>query len=148
MDQSFTFFHWSLLEQLRSGKLQVSQVNEDQIRCLIYNILPQGRTVLHLLQENSAVLDALYSVCHKYNDQKKKLVARMHIPFVVNFEGRSPLDMLVEKNDVRNVDKVLYNLQPYGVDHHSREIQDRFSYFVENKLPSLNQYLTSRVIQT
>ena len=46
----------------------------------------------------------------------------MHIPFVQNFDMQSPLTLLVQKNDVRNVDKVLYNLQPYGIDHHSREI--------------------------
>lgn len=34
----------------------------------------------------------------------------MHLPFVQNFDKKSPLDLLVDKNDVRNVDKVLYNL--------------------------------------
>jgi len=44
------------------------------------------------------------------------------------------------------MDKMLLNLSPYGVDHHSREIKHLFPIFIGNRLPSLNTYLTSRVI--
>jgi hypothetical protein len=46
------------------------------------------------------------------------------------------------------MDNMLYNLTPYGLDHHSREIKHLFSIFIRNRLPSLNDYLTSRVIQS
>jgi hypothetical protein len=52
------------------------------------------------------------------------------------------------KKDIRNLDRMLLNLSPYGLDHHSREIAHLFPVFVENVLPSLNTYLQSRVIQT
>jgi hypothetical protein len=58
------------------------------------------------------------------------------------------MDLLYDKNDVRNMDKLLENLAPYGADHHSREIQSRFNTFINNGLPSLNDYLKSRIIQT
>ena len=46
------------------------------------------------------------------------------------------------------MDKMLYNLSPYGADHHSRELHHLVNIFIENGLPSLNIYLKSRVIQT
>ncbi len=58
------------------------------------------------------------------------------------------MDLLAQKSDMRNMDKMLLNLSPYGPDHHSREIQHLMSTFITSGLPSLNTYLKSRVIQT
>ena len=58
------------------------------------------------------------------------------------------MDILNDKSDVLRMDKILKNLTPYGVDHHSREIKHLFSIFIRSRLPSLNDYLTSRVIQS
>ena len=72
--------------------------------------------------------------------------ATYHLPFVRNFNKKTPMDLLFEKNDARNMDKMLLNLSPYGPDHHSRELQARFNSFVQNQLPSLKDYLKSRII--
>jgi hypothetical protein len=58
------------------------------------------------------------------------------------------MDILKSKADIRGLDKMLYNLTPYGVDHHSREIKHLFPLFINSLLPNLNAYLQSRVIQT
>ena len=58
------------------------------------------------------------------------------------------MDILEAKADIRGVDKLLYNLTPYGVDHHSREIKHMYPFFLNRLLPNLNAYLMSRVIQT
>lgn len=46
------------------------------------------------------------------------------------------------------MDKMLLNLTPYGIDHHSRENKHLISVYIQKGLTSLNGYLTSRVIQT
>ena len=57
------------------------------------------------------------------------------------------MDLLIEKNDMRNMDKMLYNLSPYNVDHHSRELMPLLPNFISSgPLPSLNIYLQSRII--
>lgn len=45
IDTSFTFLSWNLVEQLQRGTLQVTQINKDQLKCLIYNIFPGGNTI-------------------------------------------------------------------------------------------------------
>jgi hypothetical protein len=71
----------------------------------------------------------------------KKYVARLHLPFITDLTEKSPMDILKEKSDIRGMDKLLENLTPYGVDHHSREIKHLFALFVKNRLPCLNAYL-------
>jgi len=39
-------------------------------------------------------LEKLFSKCHTENAQQKKLNIRLHLPFVKNFEGITPLDIL------------------------------------------------------
>jgi hypothetical protein len=150
IDHSFTFLHWNLIEQLVSGKLQLDQINDEQLKCLIYNIFPSGQSVLHMVarSQSGELLDKLLQKCHIQNEQLKKLTVRLHLPFVQNFEGITPMDILKSKADIRGLDKMLYNLTPYGVDHHSREIKHLFPLFINSLLPNLNAYLQSRVIQT
>jgi hypothetical protein len=103
--------------------------------------------------QSGDLLDKLLQKCHIQNDQLKKLTVRLHLPFVQDLEeekkeSKTPMDILMEKADIRGVDKMLYNLTPYGVDHHSREIKHLFPFFINSLLPNLNAYLQSRVIQT
>jgi hypothetical protein len=75
----------------------VNQINLEQLKCLIYNIFPGGDTVLHKLKDHALLLEKLFSACHKYSDEEKRLKARLHLPFVKNFKGQSPMDLLLEK---------------------------------------------------
>jgi hypothetical protein len=98
--------------------------------------------------QSADLFDKLLEKCHIENEQLKKLTVRLHLPFVQNFEGVTPMDIFKAKADILDMDKMLYNLTPYGVDHHSREIKHLFPFFINSLLPSLNAYLQSRVIQT
>jgi hypothetical protein len=49
MEHSFTFLHWSLIDQLLKGKIKVKDLEDAVTEQLLYNILPGGNTVLHLL---------------------------------------------------------------------------------------------------
>lgn len=97
-----------------------------------------------MLHECGPVLEKIFEKCHFFSDEEKKLKYKFHLPFVKNFDGKSPMDLL--QTNIRLLDKMLLNLSPYGADHHSREIQHLFPLFVSNGLPSLNTYLKSRVI--
>jgi hypothetical protein len=48
-EQTFSFVHWSLMEQIRDGKLQINTLEMDLIETLIYTITPGGQTFLHYL---------------------------------------------------------------------------------------------------
>lgn len=122
IDQSFTFLHWNLIEQLIKGTLTLKQINDEQLKSLIYNVFPLGETVLHKMATNGPLLDQLFERCHFYSDERKRWIARYHLPFLFNFDGVSPMDILSKRNDNRYMDRMLLNLSPYGPDHHSREI--------------------------
>jgi hypothetical protein len=48
-DMSFSFLHWSLIEQIKNGDLEVQDLEPEVVNLILYNILPGGNTVLHLL---------------------------------------------------------------------------------------------------
>lgn len=56
---SFTFLHWCLIEQLKSGKLKVEHLDKEIIELIFYNILPHGNTVLHLVHNMGDLMEKL-----------------------------------------------------------------------------------------
>ena len=56
VDLSFTFLHWNLIELLAKGRIQVDQIDQEQLECMCYNILPGGENFAHKLEEKSDVL--------------------------------------------------------------------------------------------
>jgi hypothetical protein len=48
-EHSFTFLHWSIIEQILKRKVKIKNLEDPVIEQLLYNILPGGNTVLHLL---------------------------------------------------------------------------------------------------
>lgn len=68
-----------------------------------------------------------------------------HIPFIQNLEGKSPMHICKEHQDVRAMDTMVSYLTAYGLDHHSRAISDIIPFLVEKQIPALLSYLDSRL---
>jgi len=49
---SFTYLHWSLMEQVGNGQINVADINENQLQSMLYNILPGGNSCLHMFALN------------------------------------------------------------------------------------------------
>lgn len=99
----------------------------------MYNIFPGGKTLLHMMctiENSNDMLDKLSKKCNSENVQLKKLEIEIHVPFLKNFEGKTPMDILYDKSDTLGMDKMLYNMTPYGIDHHSREIKHLIPTFI------------------
>ena len=89
VDMSFSYLHWSLIEQLLSGKITVDSLDEDVIEMIFYNILPHGNTVLHIVHDNGELMLQLLQAAHSDPEDRSKPV--IHIPFLKNIEGQSPI---------------------------------------------------------
>lgn len=48
-NHSFTFLHWSIIEQIQKRELSIEDVDEDIFKTLLFNILPGGDTIIHRL---------------------------------------------------------------------------------------------------
>eukprot|EP00347_Sterkiella_histriomuscorum_P018629 403344788 len=139
---SFTFLHWSIIEQLQKKKIKVKDLEDSVIQTLLYNILPGGNTVLHMITNSEKELIRIFDEAHQ--DDK----IRYHVPFLPNFLGESPIHKCVEKKDFKSIDIILMYLKMYGADHHSRCIKDQLGLFVKQQLPQYIDYIDSRFIQT
>ncbi len=95
-DLSFSFLHWNLIEQLISGAITVNQIDRNQLKKLIYNILPGGDTVFHRLALSSkgSVISEILTLCHPYTDKATVPACDIHIPFLDNFQNDSPISIL------------------------------------------------------
>ena len=60
----FTFLDWKLAEGLVSGSIKFDQVDDDQVEQLMYNIFPNGDTILHLLHKKGSILEKLLDCSH------------------------------------------------------------------------------------
>lgn len=83
---SFSFLHWSLIEQLQNGTIKISDLEESVVEAILYNILPGGETVLHKLCEREEELIKIFQIAHPKEDQIK-----YHVPFLPNLVGDSPI---------------------------------------------------------
>lgn len=73
---------------------------------------------------------------------------KYEVPFLVNFEGKSPMDILNEKKDYKGMDMMLGYLAGYDYDHHSRAIHHTLPVLIERELPQIGFYINSRLLQT
>ena len=73
---------------------------------------------------------------------------KFHIPFLKNYEGDSPMHLCKNISDIRTVNTMLGFLAGYEIDHHSRAIVDLLPFFIEKQLPTIMDYLDSRMLQT
>lgn len=152
-DLSFTFLHWNLMEKLKNRTIQVSQIDKNSFQKLIYNILPSGTTVFHYLSEKGNIMTEILKVCHPNPSRKELATIETHIPYLENFDDKSPIDLLCPdkkdaKSDFKTANTMLQYLACYGIDHHSRSIARNMPKLVQSKLPFLKKYIDSRLKQT
>lgn len=117
---SFIYLYWSLIEQLLAGNILVSSLDDEIIELIFYNILPHGNTVLHAAHENGDLLIQLLQAAH--SDPEDRQTPVIHIPFLKNIEGKSPIHLCVEGEQFRYINDMLEYLARYDIDHHSRAI--------------------------
>lgn len=117
---------------------------------MIYNILPRCETVFHRLYKQGNLLSNVFLVCHPNKEKKPIAPISLHMPFLANFAGNSPMDMLCDDNvnDFRTANLYLQNLAAYGIDHHSRLLVRQLPLLVEKELPNITTYINSRLQQT
>ncbi|CDW79381.1 UNKNOWN [Stylonychia lemnae] len=139
----FTFAHWSLIEQLQQGKLKVEELQENVVREILYNILPGGNTVLHLLCDQHEELTKLLYLAHPQGKEIK-----FHMPFISNLDGESPIHICLKKQAFKSIDILLNCLSLYPTDHHSRTIKDLYPNLIEQQPKNFLNYLDSRIQQT
>lgn len=81
------------------------------------------------------------------NEENVKEIA-IHVPFLQNLEHLSPMHIAESYQDIRVMDTMLNYLSGYGIDHHSRAIIQLIPLIIEKQLPSMLEYLDSRMVQT
>lgn len=142
MEHSFTFLHWSLIDQLIKSQIKIKDLEDAVTEQLLYNILPGGNTVLHLLVSKEKELIRIFNEAHTEEG------IRFHVPFLPNILGESPIHKCIEFQRFKSIDTILKYLKYYPSDHHSRAIKDLYGIFVKQELPALIEYLDSRFQQT
>ena len=131
------------MEKLKNRTISVSQIDKNSFQKLIYNILPGGTTVLHYLKDDGNKMAEILKVCHPNPSRKELATIETHIPFLENFDDKSPMDLLCENSDYKTANTMLQYLACYGIDHHSRSVARNMPKLVEKKLPFLKRYIDS-----
>ena len=107
--------------------------------------MPGGETVLHKLIRNGEIIEELFTVCHPTDPKTGEKEIKFHVPFLKDFENRSPMDLLLKNRDYRSMNMMIEYLSCYGIDHHSRAMVEVLSVLIEKELPNLPSYIESRL---
>jgi hypothetical protein len=99
--------------------------------------------VLHNLHSRGDVLEKLMKVAHPDVEDRKKI--SIHVPFIPNIEGNSPIHLNSAGREYRYINMYLEFLGGYSIDHHSRAINGELHTMVTHALPNFIPYLKSRV---
>ena len=104
--------------------------------------------MVHKLINNGEILEELFTFCHPTDPKTGEKEIKYHVPFLKDFDNKSPMDMLLKNRDYRSMNMMLDFLSCYGIDHHSRAMVEVFSVLIEKELPNLANYIDSRLTQT
>eukprot|EP00347_Sterkiella_histriomuscorum_P022795 403337130 len=147
--QSFTFLHYQLAEKLSRKEVNVKDITDEDLQLLLYNIFPGGKNFLHMLKDNLSMIQEIFERCHTAEEIK------YHIPIFPDFENETLFSLCLSKSGLsdestekRRVFNLLKYLKLYGIDHHSRCIQDFYAVIISTKTQVALDYFESRFQQT
>jgi len=70
------------------------------------------------------------------------------VPFLLNAEELTPLDLTVNRRDFKQSNSVVKMLSKAPMDHHSRLISHLIPKLIDMNLPALEKYFDRRKFQT
>jgi ankyrin repeat protein len=128
------------------------------MKLLVMNILPCFNTLLHFAYKRLSVIRLVYKIASKERAREKKKAEKLGlvydpingflVPFIRNYDRKSPLHLCVENGNFKSADTFLENLKNEGIDNHSRAIYDALPACIEADIPAVGPYLDARFVQT
>ncbi len=109
-------------------RFNIKIYHPNEIKIVALNIFPKGNTILHYAYKNLRIIKKFYHIIEedieKEKDQIKdsQKVVGFQIPFMKNFEGKTPLHICLENNNLRSADVILSKLKKEEIDSHARSI--------------------------
>lgn len=145
---SFSFLHWSIVEQICKGEINIDDLDENTVKEMMYSIFPGGNTLLHKFAEyeQDDDLRSILKIAHTQTGSEIKI--KYHVPLLPNFNGDTCLHIANRTKNYKLMDTVLKYLKVYDVDHHSRAICNLIPMMITQNLPEIETYLSSRLHST
>lgn len=114
-------------------------MSNDHIQRLVHNIFPDGnKTILHVVAES----DKGFEIVDFLRQLSKK--EGFVVPFSLNSEQQTPLDITVNKKDFKQCNSLVKMLSKTPMDHHSRIVSHLVPKLIDMNLPSLEKYFDRR----
>lgn len=133
--------HWKMIEEIMENKsFDPRSLTSKDVQLLVTNLLPQFNSILHLGFQKLDLLRVLYSV----TEEVRKTDETFFIPFFRNINGKSPIHLCFESQNIKAAEVLIANLANEGIDNHGRAIVDQLHLFIKYEVPSLSVYLESR----
>lgn len=77
--------HWSIIEQIESGKIPIDELDENLLKNILFNILPGGITLLHKLCKASLDEQILKLFKRSQPNKEDFKDIKMYVPVIPNF---------------------------------------------------------------
>lgn len=104
---SFSYFHWSLIEQIQNGLMSIDDIDDDILETLLFIILPGGSTLLHRLCLASMDDELLKLLKRSQPNKDEMRDIKMYVPVIPNFDGKTALHICCERGNFKIVDHIL-----------------------------------------
>jgi hypothetical protein len=146
----FTFVDWKTMELMKEGKFDIDELNFKQIQKLCLNIVPGLQTFpQYLAYHGDSIESFIQMTLQRLEDnQQNPAVEVPTIPFCRNIWGKTSLHILAEMGDAKHANEILKILGQSLTHHHSMDISDILGWMIEESIPNVGMYFSSRLIQT
>lgn len=105
-------------------KYKINRFSIDDIKQLTLNIFPQGNTFLHYSYHHLNNIRKCYEIVNNYNATLPENSVKYEIPFIRNFDMKSPMHLSMKEKNYKAADLFLTYLSDTPFDSHSRVIVD------------------------
>jgi len=110
-----------MIEEMMENKyFDPRSLTSKDVQLLVTNLLPQFNSILHLGFQKLDLLRFLYSV----SEDVRKTDETFFIPFFRNINGKSPIHLCFESQNIKAAEVLISNLANEGIDNHGRAIVD------------------------
>ncbi|CDW78608.1 wd-40 repeat protein [Stylonychia lemnae] len=142
--QSFTFYHWRVIDLLENDQLDIEHLSVEVIQELLNVVLPNGDTMIHILiKSNIAQFEKLLKVIENARAEGNTEI-KLH--FMPNLLGITPLHLCIKNQYSKAAGSILMEIGNNALDDHVKFIKNTFADLLVICPLALGDYLDMRLI--
>ena len=143
--QSFSFYHWRIIELIETGEVDITTINPGIIQELLNVILPSGDLMMHrLIKQKVQQFEKLMIVINRERKEKK---SEFKIHLLPNMLQETPISYCIQNSYSKAAEAILNEIGQYEFDDHIKFMTEAFPDLLSICPLAFGNYLDMRILK-